>query len=288
MNKKLKKILIGDLSWRRLGKSIISVFIFTYLGLMFLGYFLSDKMMFPVPASSYADDANIAKLALDDGTKISTRFYQITNPDFYIIYSHGNGVDLGIIDGHIRRSSEILKSSILTYDYPGYGTSEGKPSEKSIFAAADKTYAYLKSKGVKDNQIIIWGRSVGSGAATYLANRYPVAGLILESPFKSAFTVVTKIPIMPFDRFANYAIIDKINCPLLVLHGTDDHVIPFNHGKALYDAAKEPKSKLWINGAGHNNLGYIAGENYWNAIREYLNSIKSANLTITKIEKTGE
>jgi pimeloyl-ACP methyl ester carboxylesterase len=274
MDKKLKKILIGDLSWKRLLRSILSVLLFTYLGLMAAGYFLADKMMFPAPDVSYTDKEDITKLTMADGIKISAKIYKTENPDFYILYNHGNGVDLGVIDEHLKRASQQLKSTVLAYDYPGYGTSGGKPSEESISAAADTAYEYLKSQGIQDNQIIIWGRSVGSGPATYLADKYPVAGLILESPFKSAFTVVTRVPIIPFDKFANIAIIDKINCPLFVLHGKDDNVIPFFHGEAIYNAADEPKMKLWVSGAGHNNLSYIAGKNYWHVFKEYLGSIK--------------
>ncbi len=267
---KIKMILTGKFTWKRLIRSGVIGIILIYLGLIFIGVFMSDKMMFPVPKASYSDTSDIAKIALPDGTTISARFYPIENPDCYIIYNHGNALDIGMIDMNLRGASKILNCSIISYDYPGYGTSEGKPTESSIFAAADATYAYLKAKGIDDSKIIIWGRSVGSGPATHLAHKYPVAGLFLESPFKSAFTVISRVPILPFDKFNNISMIDKINCPLLIMHGTDDRVISFPHGEALYATAHEPKSKLWVNSAGHNNLAMIAGLNYWNTIKKWI------------------
>lgn len=275
MDDKTKKLLIGKFSWKRLIRSTIIGTLMAYIAIMFIGYFMSDKVIFPAPKSSYEDSNLIKKTTLPDGTKISLHFFKTEKPKFYIIYNHGNAVDLGTTQLHLMNAKDVLHCSILAYDYPGYGTSEGTPSEKSVFAAADATYAYLKKQGIKDSQIIIWGRSVGSGPATYLAAKYPVAGLILESPFKSAFTVVTQIPIIPFDKFDNIAAIASINCPLLVMHGTDDQIIPFSHGKALYEAARQPKSNLWVKNAGHNNLDQVGDMQYWMAMKNFINSLSA-------------
>ena len=270
MNKKKKSKF---LSWKYYLKFMITIVILFYLLLIFIGLFLSNKIIFPVPKPTYTDNEQIIKVSLPDKTKISLQLFEVKNPKFYIIYNHGNAVDLGLVYFKLIEASKELNSTILAYDYPGYGTSEGSPSESSLFAAADATYAYLKSLNIKDSQIIIWGRSIGSGPATYLAWKYPVAGLFLESPFKSAFTVATHIPILPFDKFNNIAKIKSIDCPLLVMQGTKDHIIPCSHGKALYKLAKAPKYKLWVKNAGHNNLKDIADEKYWQTIKDFLDSI---------------
>ena len=275
MDDKTKKLLIGKFSWKRVVRSAVIGTLMAYIGIVFIGYFMSDKVIFPVPEPSYTDSSLIEKTTLPDGTKISLHFFKAEKPKFYIIYNHGNAVDLGTTQLHLMNAKDVLQCSILAYDYPGYGTSEGTPSEKSVFAAADAAYTYLKKQGIKDSQIIIWGRSVGSGPATYLAAKYPVAGLILESPFKSAFTVVTKIPIVPFDKFDNIGAIDSINCPLLVMHGTNDHIIPFSHGKDLYEAARQPKYNLWVKNADHNNLELIGDIQYWMAIKKFINSLST-------------
>jgi len=87
-----------------------------------------------------------------------------------------------------------------------------------------------------------------------------VAGLVLVSPFTSAFRVVTKVKVLPFDRFDNLAKIGRVRCPVLIFHGTADDVIPFAHGQTLFAAANEPKRAVWIKGAKHNDIFEIAGE----------------------------
>jgi len=274
MDKKTKQILFGKFSYKRLIRSTLLILILSYTGLIILGYFRSDSIIFPIPQASYRDNNRIYKITLPDQTRISATEYSVKKPDFHIIYNHGNGVDLGVLENHLKTASERLNCSITAYDYPGYGTSQGKPTESSVFATADAVYTNLKSKGVKNSKIIIWGRSVGSGPAAYLAQKYPAAGLILESPFKSAFTVLTRIPIVPFDKFDNISRIDKIDSPFLIIHGTNDQIIPFSHSKELYKAAEEPKSKLWIKNAGHNNLAEVGGNAYWNTIRQWILHIK--------------
>ena len=115
------------------------------------------------------------------------------------------------------------------------------PGSEDVEAA----YAYLVNElGVAPQRIIVLGRSVGSGPATYLASRKPVGALLLESPFVSAFRVVTGIPILPFDKFNNLSRIGQVHCPALVVHGTADRVVAFWHGRKLYEAANEPKLHL--------------------------------------------
>src|SRR5437773_1996087 len=98
--------------------------------------------------------------------------------------------------------------------------------------------------------IISYGRSVGNGASIDLASRRPVGGLIVQSGFTSAFVVLTKIPIVPFDKFRNISKIRQVKCPVLVIHGRKDNVIPFHNGERLFDAAPSAKSNFWVDGAG--------------------------------------
>jgi fermentation-respiration switch protein FrsA (DUF1100 family) len=127
--------------------------------------------------------------------------------------------------------------------------------------------------GFRPDRIIIFGRSVGSGPAVYLASRKPAAALILQSPFVSAFRVVTHIPLLPFDRFPNYKRIGHVRCPVLVIHGSADNVIPFWHGQKIYDLAHEPKDHLWVQGADHNDLDAVAGESYGQALQKFVVSL---------------
>lgn len=97
-----------------------------------------------------------------------------------------------------------------------------------------------------------------------------MGGLILESTFVTAFRVLTRIPLLPFDRFDNLSRIAQINCPLLILHGTQDRLIPFWHAEALYQAARDPKRLVPIEGADHNNLLQVAGERYLPILHQFV------------------
>jgi len=270
---KIKKLLIGEFIFKRLLKSVLSVIILLYLVLLFCGFLLSDIMIFPRPNSSYADDKEIIKIETADGLRISAIHKEVDHSKYTIIYSHGNGEDLGDIKDFLDRVKG-LGCSIIGYDYPGYGTSEGSPSVADTISAIEAVYGYLISKGMKPDHMIMWGRSVGGGPSTELAKRYPIAGLILESTFVSAFRVLTHYAILPIDKFKNIEKIDKINCPLMVIHGTADRTVPFWHGQALYKQAKKPKSALWVESAGHNDVDSIAGKEYWEAIGNFIGSVK--------------
>lgn len=270
MNSHLKKLLIGKFSLKRIVRSIILSFILFYLFLIFIAFFLSDKIIFPAPKPSYSNKDYPISLKLDNGNKITIREIDVENPKFYIIYNHGNGVDLSIIESKLQNIASNLNCSVISYDYPGYGRSEGAPSETGVYSAITRIYDHLISKGVPKDKIVIWGRSVGGGPAIFIAEKKEVAALILESSFTSAFRVVTKIKILPFDKFPNIDLIDKIDTPLLIMHGKRDKVIPFDNGKKLYSKAKEPKTALWIDNAGHNDLEWVANKQYWDILKKFL------------------
>ncbi|WP_310489314.1 alpha/beta hydrolase, partial [Chamaesiphon sp. VAR_69_metabat_338] len=181
--------------------------------------------------------------------------------------------------GNIRPILDRLHQqgfSVLAYDYRGYGTSNGVPSESNAYQDADVVYTYLtKQLKIPADRTIVYGQSVGSGSATELATRYPVAGLILESAFTSAFRVVVPFPILPFDKFTNLDKIKRIHCPVLVMHGQADNTIPIHHGRSLYEAAPNPKMSLWVADAGHNDLADIAGDRYDRVLLSFRQLIKT-------------
>jgi fermentation-respiration switch protein FrsA (DUF1100 family) len=148
--------------------------------------------------------------------------------------------------------------------------SQGRPSEQSAYQDAAAAYAYLTGTlGVPPSRIIAYGRSVGSGPSVDLASREPLAGLVVESGFLTAFRVLTRVPLLPFDKFRNIDKIARVSCPVLVLHGILDEIVPLSHGRALYLAAPEPKRALWVEGAGHNDLTFVAGDRQARALREF-------------------
>jgi fermentation-respiration switch protein FrsA (DUF1100 family) len=109
-----------------------------------------------------------------------------------------------------------------------------------------------------------------------LAAHHEVGGLILESTFVSTFRVKTIWPLLPWDKFNSLRFIKRIDCPVLVIHGRDDTVVPFWHGQKLYQAAPREKMHLWIDGARHNDYAYVAGARYFEAFETFARLVSKA------------
>ncbi|MEM8549949.1 MAG: alpha/beta hydrolase [Verrucomicrobiota bacterium] len=256
---------------------IQSILIFAavfYLGLMIFAWLFANKMIFPAPPASYTDaDPGVFKIPMAGGGTISALYLENPQATHTLLYSHGNGEDIGS-NPTLQAGLRDLGFNLLIYDYPGYGTTGGEPSEQGCYAAINAAYAYLtQDKGIPPEQIVLFGRSLGGGPSIDLAARETVGGVILDGTFTSTFRVMTHCKIRPWDCFDTIAKIDRIDCPLLVIHGTQDRTVPFWHGKALYEKAKEPKSHLWVEGAGHNNLIETAGDDYGKVIAAFRDSL---------------
>ena len=240
-----------------------------YLALLICGAFFADSMIFLPHSSSYKDGPEILKLTTSTGKKISALYLLNPGAKFTLLVSHGNAEDLGD-DRFWLEDLRKTGFSVLAYDYEGYGTSDGKPSERAAYDDESAAYDYLAGTlRIPSDRIIIFGRSVGTGPAVYIAARKPVAGLILQSPFLSAFRVLTRVPLLPFDKFPNYKDIRRVRCPLLIIHGESDTVIASWHGKRLYQLANEPKRYLPVPRADHNDLEMVAGKSYSEALQEF-------------------
>lgn len=161
--------------------------------------------------------------------------------------------------------------TVACVDYPGYGLSDGSPDEDGCYRNVHRLYDWLvEARGFKPEDIVVDGFSVGSGPATELAATKPVGGLVLEAPFLSAPRVVTRIRLLPVDPFPNLKMIKDVKCPVLVIHGTKDSVIPHRHGKELFELANEPKHFIPVQGADHNDLIFKMGpEHYLKMIEDF-------------------
>src|SRR4051812_48869219 len=188
---------------KRLARMLLYLVLFGHLALVLVGLFLSDKLIFQPQHASYKDDANVLKLRTSDGKSISAIYLPNPSAKFTILYSHGNAEDIGDLRPWLQQL-QAAGFAVFAYDYHGYGTSEGAPSEKNVYADADAAYGYMTGTlHIPPPQIISYGRSVGNGASIDLASREPVGGLIVQSGFTSAFVVLTKVPLVPFDKFRN-------------------------------------------------------------------------------------
>ena len=171
-----------------------------------------------------------------------------------VIFTHGNAelIDFAPVE---HKPFTKLGIGVLLVEYPGYGRSEGRPSQKSITDALLVAYDMLvERKDVDPNKIILYGRSLGGGAACALAAKRPVSALILASTFTSVKSMAARYLIPGFivrDPFDNRKVVQNFNGPILIIHGKHDDLIPYRHGKALHRAAKN--AKLLTYNCGHND-----------------------------------
>jgi fermentation-respiration switch protein FrsA (DUF1100 family) len=200
-----------------------------------------------------------------------------------IIYFHGNAGNLtNRIDnvGFLQR----LPANVLAVDYRGYGRSEGRPSEQGIYLDALAAYDYLtKERSIPPEQVVVLGQSLGSAAATDLASRRRLAGVILEAGFPSARRVaqvtmlLPGIPYLIRSKFDSAAKLKKIRVPVLVAHCTADSVLPYKLGEELFAAANQPKTFVSYNAFCHEPLYIAAPADYAAKLRAFLESTRLAS-----------
>jgi fermentation-respiration switch protein FrsA (DUF1100 family) len=176
-----------------------------------------------------------------------------------IAYFHGNGGHIGYRAERLRRFARHGYGALML-EYRGYGGNPGTPSESGLQADAAAGIDFLGTCGVGPNRLVLYGESLGSGVAVRQAAQHGVAALILEAPFTSVAEVAqyhySFVPasVLVRDRFDSLAAIAKVTAPILVLHGEQDRIVPLRFGRALFDAAPEPK-EFWVSReAGHDDL----------------------------------
>ena len=192
-----------------------------------------------------------------------------------MLFFHGNA---GNISGRLESVQQFhqLGLNVLIVDYRGYGQSTGSPSEEGIYRDAAACWRYLTgTQGVAPQKIIVFGRSMGGGAATWLAAKEKPGAVILESVFTNVPDIgAHHYPFLPVralatNQFDNKSRVDEIEAPTLFIHSRGDRIVPFTLGRQVYEAAAEPKQFLEIEG-GHNDGFLVSKEEYLRAIDDFL------------------
>ena len=241
----------------------------SYAILAALGPWLAPKLLYHPDYGSTRVPEGLRRLRGADG--LETLVVHLPHPGaaFTLWYFHGTAETLGDIEPLLREYHEA-GFAVFAVEYPGYGLSPGQPSESAIFAANRTARAFLRDKlKVPAAQTILVGHSLGGGSAVQLATEEEVGGLVLQSAFTSAYEVMTRWPILPFDQYENRRKLRQVSSPVLILHGDADDVISPRHGQALFAAAAEPKRALWVPAAGHNDLRFVARKKYWDAFSAF-------------------
>jgi fermentation-respiration switch protein FrsA (DUF1100 family) len=197
--------------------------------------------------------------------------------DFWLLICHGNAGNISNVGRPFHYAGlRALGLSLFAFDYRGYGESEGAPSEAGLYRDSDAAYRYLRDRlQVPPERIVVFGHSLGSAVAVELATRVPAAGLILDgapaSVVERAQEVFPYAPVrwIAASRFASIERIGSLTLPKLFLHARDDEVIPFQHGRRLFEAAAPPKVFVPLRG-GHGDAFEVDSAAYFGAIRGFL------------------
>jgi len=240
-----------------------------------------SSLLFQPPPPTYLHPSRHFWLTTELGSGIPA-FFIDRRASTTILFSHGNAEDLGMIYDWFVDLARVLRVNILAYDYTGYGkSSKSVPSETDCYADIQAAYRYLTvTKQIPASQIVLYGRSLGSGPSCFLARQtarqgQSVGGVILQSPLLSAYRVAFDFRFtFPGDRFPNVEYARDIRCPVLVVHGTQDEVVPFWHGQELWQCVPQDyrAKPFWVHGAGHNNIEALLRSNggFVRALHEYL------------------
>ncbi|OIW05432.1 hypothetical protein TanjilG_23258 [Lupinus angustifolius] len=203
------------------------------------------------------ENVDVLKLCTKRGNNIVAIYVKNPSATATVLYSHGNAADLGQMYELFTELSVHLRVNLLGYDYSGYGQSSGKPSEQNTYADIEAAYKCLiEQYGAKEEDIILYGQSVGSGPTTDLATRLPnLRAAVLHSPILSGLRVMYPVKrTYWFDIYKNIDKIPLVNCPVLIIHGTADDVVDCSHGKQLWEHCKQKYEPLWVKGGNHCDL----------------------------------
>lgn len=244
-------------------------------------FYLQEKLIFlPRPLDqdyeySFSEPFEEFDLKTSDGAVLNALYFPVDNPKGLILYYHGNA-------GNLDRWGRIVSYfppqgyAVVVMDYRGYGKSQGKRNEQALRKDALLFYGHAKDLGFTDDNIIVYGRSLGASLATYVASRENPSQLVLETPFYNLTDVAQhRFPFLPVQkllkyRFPSNEFIKEVRCPVTIFHGTEDQVVPLDSGKKLFETIGENPSRFYtIEGGRHNNL--IEFESFREGLSETLN-----------------
>lgn len=254
-----------------------------YVSVVVVLYFLQDRLVYypqigrdlRLDPQAYGLDHTPLTLTTADGERLDAWFVPAPQSDAVALILHGNA-------GNMTQRMDTIAMfhrmgyGVLIFDYRGYGRSTGRPSEEGLYEDAQAAWQYLtRERGIAPGQIVLFGESLGGAVAAWLAARERPGALVLSSVFTSAPEVAADLyPWLPTRwlvrlRYDTRAALARIRCPVLVAHSPEDEIIPFRHGRLLYDAAPEPKAFLRL--AGGHNEGFLFMRTAWaDALADFL------------------
>jgi pimeloyl-ACP methyl ester carboxylesterase len=198
-----------------------------------------------------------------------------------VVYFHGNAGNIALRVPELRELARRTSCTVVGLGYRGYGASDGRASEKSIYADGAAARAFVEAElGFPAERIVLVGRSLGTTVAVRVASEHAVGGVVLITPLTSGRDMAKAIGMGALawaagDAFDNLGRIEKVDAPLLIVHGDADEVVPYAMGERLFSAAREPKRFVALPGARHNDLEHTHSEVYWGAIAAFVAGLEA-------------
>jgi len=235
------------------------------------------RLVFQPPSPSYSKDPNLIWLTTSRSQVIPAFYINQEGARYTLLFSHGNAEDLGLIIRYFREVSRMLTVNVFSYEYTGYGlsTGQGHAEEAAVYADVEAAFKYVRDViGTPWTQIVPYGRSIGTAPSVHLAALTAVRGVVLQSPMVSIYRIPFQLRFtLPGDLFANIDKIGDVCCPVYVIHGTRDEIVPVWHGQCLHDICVEKGTAYGayvVEGADHNNLEAQAGDEFYERLQRFL------------------
>jgi len=240
----------------------LSSLIIAYIVLIIFIYFYQRNLLYHPSENNYQNDKiqfNYDEIFIKVNDEIQLKSW-IIKKDFKklktLVIFHGNA---GHLSNRIYKLNELYKLdiNILLISWRGFSGNKGSPTENNLYQDAEASIQWLNEKGVNNNQIILYGESLGSGVAVEIGKENNFNSIILESPFTSIensakiYYPYLPVKLLLKDRYDSINKIKMINTPILIMHGKKDDVIPFSMGKELFEKANSPKHSYFTTDDDH-------------------------------------
>ena len=260
---------------------ILLIVALVYFFVLISTYIFQRSLLYHPAENNYSNDqlsisVEKVKIVTQDNIELLS-WYHNKNINNYktILFLHGNA---GSLKNRIHKINHFkdVNVNFLLLAWRGFSGNDGKPTEEGLYEDARSAINWLKSKGIKENNIIIYGESLGTGVAIEIAQKKNFSGIILESPFTSMIDAAKdKYPYLPVrlilkDKYESNKKIKNIKSPILIMHGKVDNIVPFSMGKRMYEIANEPKNSYFSEYDDHM-MEY--NKSLLNVLRQFIDSL---------------
>tara|TARA_B100000579_G_scaffold434103_1_gene454246 strand:- start:465 stop:1301 length:837 start_codon:yes stop_codon:yes gene_type:complete len=260
---------------------ILIIFVVIYIFILISTYVFQRNLLYHPTENNYFGDKLLApiekvKIKTNDNIELLSWYHNKSISEYKtILFLHGNA---GSLENRIHKINHFkdMNVNFLIVAWRGFSGNKGQPTEIGLYEDARSSIKWLKQKGIAEENIIIYGESLGTGVAIEVAQNKNFAGIILESPFTSMIDAgKNKYPFLPVafllkDKYESKKKIKNIKIPILVMHGKVDNIVPFDMGKQMYELANQPKFSYFSDYDDHM-MEY--NENLLKALKKFISSL---------------